>query len=45
MIESVWENRFQYISELQLMGANIVAWVSWRLYKTLNYMVQLCCKD
>lgn len=24
MIESVWENRFQYISELQLMGANIV---------------------
>lgn len=24
MIESVWENRFQYIEELQLMGANIV---------------------
>ncbi len=24
MIESVWENRFQYIKELQLMGANIV---------------------
>ncbi|HZJ68392.1 MAG TPA: UDP-N-acetylglucosamine 1-carboxyvinyltransferase [Candidatus Eisenbacteria bacterium] len=24
MIESVWENRFQYIKELQSMGANIV---------------------
>ena len=24
MIESVWENRFQYIKELQAMGANIV---------------------
>lgn len=24
MIESVWENRFQYIEELQIMGANIV---------------------
>lgn len=24
MIESVWENRFQYIEELQSMGANIV---------------------
>ncbi len=24
MIESVWENRFQYIEELQTMGANIV---------------------